>query len=70
MIIEGWRVCFTREDPPTPARPMPFDVPSSSEWTEWWRDNGIAPGTPYLISPLMEYDVVLNAFFRAPITQR
>ena len=30
----------------------------------WLADEGIAPGTPFLLSPSFEYDVELNAYFR------
>jgi site-specific recombinase XerD len=32
-------------------------------WQEWARSAGIPPGTPYLISPALIYDVELNEFF-------
>ncbi len=49
-------MCFTREEPPTSARPVPFKIPSP---TEWLQDND-PPGIAHLISSSMEYDVVLN----------
>lgn len=33
---------------------------------EWMREAGLEPGTPFLISPQFEYDVVLNRFFQSP----
>ncbi len=45
---------------------MPFEVPTSSEWSKCLLDNGIASGIQYPISPSMDYDAVLNALFRAP----
>ena len=34
------------------------------DWREGWlADEGIAPGTPFLLSPVFEYDVDLNAYF-------
>ena len=34
------------------------------DWGEGWlADEGIAPGTPFLLSPVFEYDVDLNAYF-------
>jgi len=34
-------------------------------WAAWLRDEDVPAGTPFLISPRFEYDVELNAFFRA-----
>ncbi|MFE6164984.1 hypothetical protein ACFQ7F_39430 [Streptomyces sp. NPDC056486] len=31
---------------------------------EWLREVGLEPGSPFLISPDFEYDVVLNGFFQ------
>jgi site-specific recombinase XerD len=46
------------------------------DWGEGWlAGEGIAPGTPFLLSPVFEYDVDLNAYFTeelatsAPMTQ-
>jgi hypothetical protein len=34
------------------------------EWGKGWLVNeGIAPGTPFLLSPVFEYDIELNAYF-------
>ena len=34
-------------------------------WAAWLQDEDVPVGTPFLISPRFEYDVELNAFFRA-----
>lgn len=48
---------------PLPANPMAFveDLPEFGE--QWLRDEGIAPGTPFLLSPKFEYDLELNEYF-------
>jgi site-specific recombinase XerD len=59
-MIEGrWRVGFTRRD-----------LPSGSAFGEWlddwdgWLDRAdVVEDTPYLLSPMFDYDVELNSFF-------
>jgi len=33
------------------------------DWDDWLRREDLLPGTPFLISPGFEYDVVVNGFF-------
>jgi len=32
-------------------------------WTTWYRERNLLPGTPFLLSPRLEFDVAMNAFF-------
>ena len=49
---------------PTSPRPFARELP---EDLEGWLDSaGIPDGTPFLLSPSLEYDVVLNSFFQRP----
>ena len=41
-----------------------FDARWLEDWSDWLAREGLLPGTPFLISPTAEYDVVLNGFFR------
>ena len=50
------------DDLVVPADSLPF-ASSLEGWRDWLRREGIVPGTPFLISPVFEYDVVLNGFF-------
>lgn len=34
-------------------------------WAEWLAGEEVLPGTPFLVSPMFEYDVALNEFFRS-----
>lgn len=36
------------------------------DWPRWLAESGVEPGTPFLVSPLFEFDVMLNGFFREP----
>jgi hypothetical protein len=62
----GWRVCFTRRDLPGPAVPRPFAEQLPGDLGSWLDAVGIPDGTPFLLSPLFEYDVTLNGFFHGP----
>lgn len=57
-----WWVRFARDRKPLPANPMAFfeDLPEFSE--PWLSDEGITPGTPFLLSPKFEYDLELNEY--------
>jgi site-specific recombinase XerD len=62
----GWRVCFTLRDLPQPASLLPFVGNLTADLEPWLDSVGIANGTPFLLSPLFEYDVDLNRFFQGP----
>ncbi len=64
MIKQLWRVRFTRSDLPMPTRPLPFVADLPDGWPDWLRESGLVAGTPFLVSPTLEFDVVLNSFFR------
>jgi site-specific recombinase XerC len=42
---------------------MPFERCLLDDWDDWLRREDLLPGTPFLISPDFEYDVVVNGFF-------
>jgi len=58
-------VYYLAAELPQPASPMPFVGGLPGDWAGWLREEGVPAGTPFLISPRMEYDVELNAFFRS-----
>jgi hypothetical protein len=59
-----WWVRFARDRLTRPANPMAFVEDDLPDWGEQWlSDEGIAPGTPFLLSPKFEYDLELNAYF-------
>ncbi|MFD5891763.1 NUDIX domain-containing protein [Streptomyces sp. NPDC060334] len=67
MIVNAWRVRATAEDFDLPPGGLPFDVGLlKANRAEWLREAGLEAGTPYLVSPMFEYDVVLNRFFQSP----
>lgn len=67
MIVTAWRVRATAEEFDLPPDGVPFDVRLLTEGrAEWLREVGVEAGTPFLVSPVFEYDVVLNRFFRSP----
>ncbi|MFI1759273.1 tyrosine-type recombinase/integrase [Streptomyces sp. NPDC020571] len=67
MIVNAWRVRATAEESELPPDGVPFDARLLTEGrAEWLREVGLEPGTPFLISPVLEYDVVLNRFFQSP----
>ncbi len=59
----GWRVHFIPAQCRVPAGPLPFVASLPPDWEGWLRDAGLVEGTPFLVSPGVEYDVELNAFF-------
>jgi site-specific recombinase XerD len=61
-----WRVRFTRVELPVPPSPLPVIAEACAGWPAWLAESGIEPGTPFLVSPSLEYDVVLNGFFQEP----
>jgi hypothetical protein len=58
-------VYYLAAELPQPSSPMPFVGGLPGDWAGWLREEGVPEGTPFLISPRMEYDVELNAFFRS-----
>ena len=46
------------------AGAVQFDVGWLADWSDWLAKDGLLAGTPFLISPKAEYDVILNDFFR------
>lgn len=71
MMQPGWQVKVTPAEIVSPAGVVPG-------WAVGWEScAGVAPGTPFLLSPSFEYDTRLNVFFQsgrlrslAPRTQR
>ena len=63
MIFGRWRVCLTPVELQVSAAVVPFDARWLEDWSDWLAREGLLPGTPFLISPMAEYDVVLNGFF-------
>jgi hypothetical protein len=59
MIWERWHVCFTRRDLPGGARVQEW----LEDWEDWLDRADIVEGTPFLLSPVFDYDVGLNEFF-------
>ena len=47
------------------ADPRPFVRDLPVDWAQWRRQEQVQPGTPFLLSPELEYDVCLNEFFRS-----
>ncbi|MFB7270684.1 site-specific integrase [Streptomyces sp. NPDC056244] len=65
MIVNAWRVRATAEEFELPPDGVPFDVRLLTEGrAEWLRE--VEVEMPFLVSPLFEYDVVLNRFFQSP----
>ncbi|MFI6041118.1 hypothetical protein ACIA8C_05760 [Nocardia sp. NPDC051321] len=62
MTTGVWRVQFIREELPQARTDLPFEVDVAG-WTDWVESAGLEVGTPFLVSPLFEYDVELNGFF-------
>ncbi len=56
-------MCSTRRDLAFPSSPLPFVNELPEDLSGWLDAAGIAEGTPFLLSPLWEYDVGLNGFF-------
>ncbi|MET8759903.1 tyrosine-type recombinase/integrase [Lentzea sp. NPDC004782] len=63
MITMRWHVRFTRSELPQLTTPLPFVAELPTDWEEWLRRADVVAGTPFLLSPSYEYDVVLNDFF-------
>jgi site-specific recombinase XerD len=65
MITMRWHVRFTPAELPVPTKPLPFVADLPDDWEGWLRRAQVVPRTPFLLSPLYEYDVVLNEFFQS-----
>ena len=63
MVQTRWQVRFTCAGAVTPAEPIPFVADLPADWEGWIAGEGLAIGTPFLISPTYEFDVVLNGYF-------
>src|SRR5689334_18872264 len=66
VMSDVWRVRFTRAELTVPPWPMPGMAEVCAGWQTWLAESGLEPGTPFLVSPLLEYDVALNGFFLEP----
>jgi site-specific recombinase XerD len=66
VIEVRWRVHLTRRDLPWPAVPQPFLRELPEDLDGWLDAAAIPEGMPFLLSPSLDYDVRLNAFFRGP----
>jgi hypothetical protein len=64
MITSRWRVGFTPAELLSPSSPLPFVAELPGDWEESLRRAEVVPGTPFLLSPTLEYDVALNGFFQ------
>ena len=62
-VLGGWRVRQVRETLPSLPGGPPALTALEGSWQGWAGSAGIPVGTPYLISPGLEYDVELNRFF-------
>ena len=65
MITKRWNVRLTPAALPSPTQPMTFVADLPDDWEGWLRHEDVVPGTPYLLSPSYEYDLVLNDFFQS-----
>ncbi|MGK5738897.1 hypothetical protein [Micromonospora sp. URMC 103] len=59
----GWQVRRFRSELPAPSSLPPTLALMEEDLEAWLVDIDIPVGTPFLISPLFEYDVTLNSFF-------
>src|SRR6266508_1914481 len=62
MMIERWRVVFTRRGLPRPRVREPL-LEVLGDLDEWLDRNEVLDGQPFLISPDGRYDVTLNRYF-------
>jgi hypothetical protein len=60
IMMMRWHVRFTPAEPVVPTRPLSFVAELPEDWQGWLRRAEVVPGTPFLLSPTYEYDVVLN----------
>ncbi|MET8358886.1 site-specific integrase [Micromonospora sp. NPDC005171] len=61
-----WRVLFRRAELIVPPSPIHGMAEVCAGWPAWLAESGLEPGTPFLVSPSLEYDVALNGFFLDP----
>jgi hypothetical protein len=66
VIFARWRVCLTPAELQVSAAVVPFEAGWAADWSDWLAREGLLPGTPFLLSPTAEYDVVLNGFSGMP----
>ncbi|BBZ14576.1 tyrosine-type recombinase/integrase [Mycobacterium branderi] len=52
-------------EPEAVIAPLPFVADLPGDWDGWLRRAAIVPGTPFLLSPRLEYDIELNAYFQS-----
>lgn len=57
---------FVPHELPEPVVPLPFVSLLPDGWDDWLKAGEVPVGTPFLMSPRLEYDVQLNEFFRSP----
>jgi hypothetical protein len=62
VVRNGWQVHELQAHLPVVRLPAGLDD-LAADWGSWFAGTGIPAGTPFLISPDMQYDVVANAFF-------
>lgn len=62
MMQPGWQVQIT---PGEIVSPVGLEPEWAVGWEAWLRTAGVAPGTPFILSPSFEYDVRLNGFFQS-----
>jgi site-specific recombinase XerD len=65
MTTNRWHVRLTPAELPSLTRALPFVADLPCDWAGWLRREDVVPGTPFLLSPSFEYDVVLNDFFQS-----
>jgi Phage integrase, N-terminal SAM-like domain len=58
-----WRVCLTPATPRLSVAETLVERRWLEDWDDWLRREDLLPGTPFLLSPGFEYDVVVNGFF-------
>lgn len=56
---------FTPAELPSPSEPLPFVAELPGDWEGWLLRAEVVARTPFLLSPSLEYDVVLNGFFQS-----
>ncbi|GAA5127623.1 hypothetical protein [Pseudonocardia adelaidensis] len=57
MITSRWHVGFTPTELPSPSTPLLFVAELPGDWEEWLRRAEVVPGTPFLWSPTLEYNI-------------
>lgn len=64
MTIHRWHVCSTLAELPSDVGPGRLLGDPPGDYDAWLRRERLIAGTPFLLSPDFEYDVVLNDFFQ------